>query len=150
MSTKGIAPSFHLGCLPWWLLDLIDTESCFQFWRTLSRAASHTATMRTVFWNTSHLNTYIYFFLQTTVSTTMIFATLSSQSWCSKVTGRQCPTPSLSTARKLFLRKSVQPFFDDCAQIIILVNTRVCHDKHRFSLMNILSTKTLKGFSQCT
>lgn len=62
-----------------------------------------------IFFHASHLNSYplfLFWGLQTTAFTIMIYVTLSSQSWCSKVTGRQCHTPSLSTERKLFLRKS--------------------------------------------
>lgn len=41
---------------------------------------------------------------QTTVCTTMTWETLSSPSWFSKATGKQCPTPSLSMEKKLCLR----------------------------------------------
>lgn len=43
--------------------------------------------------------------VQTTVSITTTCGTPSSQSWSSKVTGRPCPTPSLSAARKSCPRK---------------------------------------------
>lgn len=42
--------------------------------------------------------------IKTTVSTTMTCGTLSNPSWSSKVTGRRCPTPSLSVEKRLCLR----------------------------------------------
>lgn len=54
-------------------------------------------------WLPDGLHNFFLFFSfcsQTTVSTTMIYATPSSPSWYSKATGRRCPTPSLSTERK--------------------------------------------------
>lgn len=66
---------------------------------------------------------------QTIVCITMIYATPSSPSWCSKATGRRCPTPSLSTERKSFLRKSASNVYYSlctmhiCFQCTILISS---------------------------
>lgn len=100
---------------------------------TCSYFQSNWSTLYTVAW--SHA---CVFCLQTTVSITMICVTLSSRSWCSKVTGRPCPMPSLSAEKKLFLRKLLKPFYcQTWFHAPICVNL----DLNIFNLKQQMSTK---------
>lgn len=96
-------------CAHFWSLNLCEVNVCSQSIFTLGHQGLKQAVDLEQATSSFFRTVFFSFFScsQTTVFTTTIYATLNSRSWCSKATGKLCPTPSLSTERKSFLRKMV-------------------------------------------